>query len=81
MNESKKLEILNTIEVFDKENKLIDGASITGGDFVSMKRYTIYWKHYTSKHHELTLELAFVKQLIKGKLIIKINYNSHRFII
>jgi DNA integrity scanning protein DisA with diadenylate cyclase activity len=36
MNQA-KLEDFNTIEIFDKENKLIDGASITRGDFISMK--------------------------------------------
>jgi hypothetical protein len=30
------------IEVFDKENKLIDGASIVGGDFVLVKCYIRY---------------------------------------
>jgi len=69
------------IEIFDKENKLINGASIVRGDLISVKYYIRYWRHYTSKSHELTLKLIVVKQLIKGKLIIKNNYNSHRFII
>jgi DNA integrity scanning protein DisA with diadenylate cyclase activity len=36
---------LNTIEVFDKDNKLIDGAIIIQGDLVSIKCYVQYWKH------------------------------------
>jgi hypothetical protein len=41
-NESEKLKNLNTIEVFDKKNKLIDGVSIIRGDFVSVKCYIRY---------------------------------------
>jgi hypothetical protein len=66
-NELEELENLNTIEVFDKKNKSIDGASIARGDFVLVKCYIRYWKHYTSKHHRLTLELTVIKQLIKSK--------------
>jgi len=69
------------IEVFDKENKFIVGAFFVEGTFVLVKCYIKYWKHCTLKHHGLTLELSAVKQLIKGKLIIKDNYNFYRFII
>jgi hypothetical protein len=69
------------IEVSNKENKFIVGASITGGNFVLVKCYIKYWRHYISKCHGLTLELIAIKQIIKGKSIIKDNYNYHRFII
>jgi hypothetical protein len=69
------------IEVYDKENKLIVVASIVGGNFVLVKCYIKYWRHCTSKLIGLTLELTTVKQLIKGKSIIKDNYNYHRFTI
>jgi hypothetical protein len=69
------------VEVFNKENKLIDDASIARGNFILVKCYIRYWKHYTSNCHKLTLELTIIKQLIKSKLIIKDNNNSHRFII
>jgi hypothetical protein len=69
------------IELSNKENKLIVGASIARGDFVLMKCYIKYWRNYSSKCHGLTLELIAIKQIIKGKSIIKDNYNYHRFII
>jgi DNA integrity scanning protein DisA with diadenylate cyclase activity len=40
---------LHTIEVFDKDNKLIDGATIIQGNLVSIKCYIRYWKHFASK--------------------------------
>jgi DNA integrity scanning protein DisA with diadenylate cyclase activity len=40
---------LNTIEVFDKNNKLIGGAIVIQGDLVSIKCYIQYWKHFASK--------------------------------
>jgi hypothetical protein len=69
------------IEVSNKENKLIVGASIARGNFVLVKCYIKYWKHYSSKCHGLTLKLTAIKQIIKGKSIIKDDYNYHRFII
>jgi hypothetical protein len=70
----------NTIEIFDKNNKLIDGNIINPRDLVSVKCYIRYWKHFTSKWHGLTLKLATVKLLNQVNLI-KDNYDTHRLII
>jgi len=50
------LEEFNTIETFDKNNKLIDGNTINPRDLVSIKCCTKYWKCFTSKWHRLTLD-------------------------
>jgi hypothetical protein len=59
----------NTIEIFDKNNKLIDGNTINPRDLVSIKCYIKYWRHFTSKQHKLTLELAIVKLIYQVNLI------------
>jgi hypothetical protein len=53
---------LNIIKVFDKNNKLINGATIIIGDLVSIKCYVGYWKHFISKQHEITSQLVVVKK-------------------
>jgi hypothetical protein len=50
------LEEFNTIEIFDKNNKIIDGNTINPRDLVSIKCYTKYWRHFSSKWHGLTLD-------------------------
>ncbi len=50
------LEEFNTIEIFDKNNKIIDGNTINPRDLVSIKCYIKYWRHFTSKWHGLTLD-------------------------
>jgi len=49
------------VEIFDKDNKLIDGDIMSLGDLVSIKCYTRYWRHFVSKRHGLTLDLIAVK--------------------
>jgi hypothetical protein len=36
---------------------------INSGNLMSIKYYIKYWKHYSSKKHDLTLELNIVKLL------------------
>ncbi len=74
-NQDEKIENRNAIEFFCESNKFVDGTTIVGGDLV--KCCIQYWKHYAYKHHGSTLQLAVMKQLIKGWLIIKDNYNVH----
>ncbi len=78
--ENDNLEEFNTIEIFDNNNKLIDGNIINLGDLVSIKCYIRYWRHFTSKQHGLTLKLTTVKLLDQINLIKK-NYDTHRLII
>ncbi len=52
----------NTIEVFDKDNKLIDGAILIQGHLVSIKCYVQYWRHFIFKRYGITLELAAIKK-------------------
>jgi hypothetical protein len=54
VHENDSLE-LNTIELFDKDNKLIDGATIIQGNLVSIKCYVQYWRHFTFKWHKIRI--------------------------
>jgi hypothetical protein len=74
------LEKFNTIEIFDKNNKLIDGNKINPKDLVFVKCYIQYWRHFAFKRYGLTLELTIVKILDQVNLI-KDNYDTHRLII
>jgi hypothetical protein len=49
--ENDNLKEFNTIEIFYKNNKLIDGNIINLGDLVSIKCYIRYWRHFASKQH------------------------------
>jgi hypothetical protein len=53
--ENDTLEEFNTIEIFYKNNKLIDGNTINPKDLVFFKCYIRYWRHFVSKRHGLTL--------------------------
>lgn len=70
----------NKIIIFDFEKKLIDGDTINPRDLVSIKCYIGYWRHFASKRHGLTLELATIKLLDHANTI-KYNYDAHNFII
>ncbi len=70
----------NKIIIFDFESKLIDGDTINPGDLVSRRCYIGYWRHFASKKHSLTLELATVKLLDHANTN-KDNHDVHRFII
>ncbi len=59
---SANIEDLNIIDVFDKDNKVIDDAIVVLGDLISIKCYIRYWRHYTSKWHGLIYELATTKK-------------------
>jgi len=65
--------------VFDKDNKLINGATINPRDFVSIKCYVRYCKHFISKWHGITWKLVAIKTFDQGRIIVD-NYNTHRFI-
>jgi hypothetical protein len=49
------LEGFNTIEIFDKKKKLIDGNIINPRNLVSIKFHIRYWRHFASKWHEFIL--------------------------
>jgi len=66
--------------VFDKKNKLSNGATINPRDLVSIKCYVRYCKHFISKWHGITLKLVVVKTFDQGIIIVD-SYNIHRFII
>jgi hypothetical protein len=61
--ENENVEKINIVDFFDKDNKIIDGNILNLGDRVSIKCYIIYWKHFISKQHKLTLELTVIKLL------------------
>ncbi len=71
---------LNKVQIFDKNNKLIDGNTINSGDLISIKCYIWYWRHFAYKRHGLTLKLVVVKLLDQANTI-KDNYDAHRLII
>jgi hypothetical protein len=79
-NENDNSKEFNIIEVFDKDNKLINAATINPRDLVSIKCYVRYWRHFVSKRHGITLKLIVVKKIDLGIIIVD-NYNTHRFII
>jgi len=60
--------------VFDKNNQLIDDATI-----ICIKFYVIYYRHFMSKWHGITSKLVVVKNIYQGKIIVD-GYNIHRFI-
>jgi hypothetical protein len=78
--ENDNVKKLNIVDFFDKNNKVIDGNILNSGDLVSIKCYIRYWRHFISKQHKLTLELAAIKLLDHVNLI-KHNYDIHMFII
>ncbi len=65
--------------MFDKNNQLIDGATMISRDLVCIKCYVIYYRHFMSKWHGITLKLVVVKNIYQGKIIVD-GYNIHRFI-
>lgn len=66
--------------MFDKNNQLIDDATIISRDLVCIKWYVIYYRHFMSKWHGITLKVVVVNIYIyQGKIIVD-GYNIHRFI-
>ncbi len=53
---------------------------INSGNLISIKHYIKYWKHFSSKKHNLTLELNIVKVLQQANTIEK-NYDVYKLII
>jgi hypothetical protein len=71
---------MNLIKLKYLTIKLIDGNIVNWGDLVFNKCYIRYYRHFTSKKHDLIMELAIVKLLDHGN-IIRGSYDIHRFII
>jgi hypothetical protein len=63
VNENDDIKELNTIEMFDKGNQLIDNATIISRDLVCIKCYVRYYRHFISKWHGITLKLVVVKNI------------------
>jgi len=43
----------NVVEIFDKDDKLIDGNRVKLRNLMSIKCYIKYWRHFASKRHGL----------------------------
>jgi hypothetical protein len=61
VNENDNSKKINIIGVFDKDNKLINGATFNLGDLVSIKCYVRYQRHFVSKQHGITLKRCCIK--------------------
>jgi hypothetical protein len=77
VNENDDIEELNTIEVFYKNNQLIDAATIISRDLVCIKCYVIYYKHFMSKWHGITLKLVVVRKKYPTIYILAIYMTYH----
>ncbi len=68
------------VEIFDKDNKLIDADTMSSRDLVSIKCYIRYEKHFVSKKRGLKLKVIVIKLLNQANMI-KDSYDACRLLI
>ncbi len=68
------------VEIFDKDNKLIDADTMISRDLVSIKCDVRYEKHFVFNKHGLKLKLIVFKLLNQANMI-KDSYDACRLLI